>query len=59
MLCKVMYTRTRDEPGGAGWATDYPYAVHNLMLRLSERTRAPVSRPGPPLLLFWWWAGWS
>ena len=29
---------------GQGWSTDYPYAGINLMTRLSELTKTPVSR---------------
>jgi hypothetical protein len=42
-VCKIMYTSVGREPQGVGWATDYPYAGHNLMIRLSELTKAPVS----------------
>ena len=27
-----------------GWATDYPYAGINLMTRVSELTKTPISR---------------
>jgi hypothetical protein len=49
-VCKLMYTSNRSEPGGGGWSTDYPYAAHNLMTRLSELTRTRISRrpPGTP-----------
>lgn len=43
-VCKMMYTSVWAEPQGVGWATDYPYAGHNLMIRLSELTKTPVSR---------------
>jgi hypothetical protein len=39
-----MYTSVWSEAQGVGWATDYPYAGHNLMVRLSELTKTPVSR---------------
>ena len=42
-FCKIMYTSVRGEDMGVGWATDYPYAGINLMIRLSELTRTPVS----------------
>lgn len=42
-FCKVMYTQVRYEDMGVGWATDYPYAGNNLMIRLSELTKTPVS----------------
>lgn len=43
-VCKLMYTSVFTEPQGVGWSTDYPYAGHNLMIRLSELTRTPISR---------------
>ena len=43
-FCRVMYERVRTEPMGLGWVTDYPYAEINLMTRLSELTRTPISR---------------
>jgi hypothetical protein len=42
-VCKLQYTSVYREPEGAGWSTDYPYAGVNLMTRLSELTRTPVS----------------
>ncbi|MEQ1870753.1 MAG: DUF4159 domain-containing protein [Vicinamibacterales bacterium] len=42
--CKVMYTSVYGEPGGIGWGTDYPYAGINLMTRVSELTKTPISR---------------
>ena len=38
------------EANGLGWSTDYPYAGINLMTRLSELTKTPISvdRPGNP-----------
>jgi hypothetical protein len=49
-VCKLQYTSVYREPEGAGWSTDYPYAGINLMTRLSELTRTPVSldRNGDP-----------
>jgi hypothetical protein len=44
IICKVMYTSVRREPNGMGWATDWPYGGINLMTRLSELTRTPISR---------------
>jgi hypothetical protein len=41
--CKLMYTSNVREPNGIGWSTDYPYAGINLMTRVSELTRTPVS----------------
>jgi len=43
-VCKVEYTQVRSEAMGQGWSTDYPYAGINLMTRLSELTKTPVSR---------------
>ena len=43
-FCRAMYQRVRNEPMGMGWVTDYPYAEINLMTRLSELTRTPISR---------------
>lgn len=43
-FCKLEYTSVRYEDMGVGWATDYPYAGINLMTRLSELTKTPISR---------------
>ena len=43
-VCKVQYTSVRYEEMGVGWATDYPYAGINLMTRLAELTKTPISR---------------
>jgi hypothetical protein len=43
-VCKLMYTSVYREPLGMGWATDYPYAGINLMTRVSELTKTPISR---------------
>jgi hypothetical protein len=45
-VCRIFYTSVRREPNGGGWRTDYPYGEINLMTRLSELTRTPVSRNG-------------
>jgi hypothetical protein len=42
--CKIMYTSVWSEPNGMGWATDYPYAGINLMTRVSELTKTPISK---------------
>ncbi len=42
-FCKLMYRSVRYEDLGMGWATDYPYAGINLMIRFSELTTAQVS----------------
>ena len=41
--CKIMYTSVRSEANGMGWATDYPYAGINLLTRVKELTKTPVS----------------
>lgn len=43
VVCKLMYRSVRSEWLGMGWATDYPYAGMNLMTRVSELTKTPVS----------------
>ena len=45
-FCRLMYQSVRSEPSGIGWSTDYPYADINLMIRLSELTKTPVSMSG-------------
>ncbi len=42
--CKIMYRSVWREANGYGWSTDYPYAGINLMIRVSELTKTPVSR---------------
>src|SRR5688572_12158294 len=44
MHCKLMYTSVWREANGYGWSTDYPFAGINLMTRVSELTKTPVSR---------------
>ena len=44
MLCKLQYTSVRFEAMGIGWSTDYPYAGINLMIRMSELTRAHITK---------------
>jgi hypothetical protein len=48
--CKLMYTSVWREANGYGWSTDYPYAGINLMTRVAELTKTPVSldRHGEP-----------
>ncbi len=41
--CKLMYRSVRSEANGMGWGTDYPYAGINLLTRVSEITKTPVS----------------
>ncbi len=43
-FCRVMYESVRREAGGMGWWTDYPSADVNMSIRLSELTKAPISR---------------
>lgn len=43
-VCKLQYTSVRYEEQGVGWATDYPYAGINLMTRLAELTKTPISK---------------
>ena len=45
-VCKIEYSSVRFEDQGVGWSTDYPYAGINLMTRLSELTKTPISRDG-------------
>jgi hypothetical protein len=42
--CHLLYTSVRREGNGSGWRTDYPWAQRNLLIRLSELTKARVSR---------------
>ena len=44
VICRLAYTRVRQEPSGIGWETDYPYAEINLSTRFSELTRTRISR---------------
>ena len=43
-ICRMQYRQVRSEFSGIGWQTDYPYAEINLMTRLSELTKTPISR---------------
>jgi hypothetical protein len=45
-----MYTSVWREENGFGWSTDYPFAGINLMTRVSELTKTPISvdRQGQP-----------
>ncbi len=43
-FCRLAYSQVRRESSGIGWQTDYPYAEINLMTRLSELTKARISR---------------
>lgn len=42
--CKIIYTSVRGEANGMGWSTDYPYAAINLLTRVGELTKTPISR---------------
>jgi len=42
--CHMLYTSVRREPSGAGWRTDYPWGERHLLLRMSELTKARISR---------------
>jgi len=52
-VCKLQYTSVRTEMMGVGWATDYPYAGINLMTRLSELTKTPISRDATGYPNYW------
>lgn len=52
-ICKLMYTSNRREAGGVGWATDYPFAAINLMTRLAELTKIPISRDANHAINYW------
>jgi hypothetical protein len=43
-ICRMEYRQVRSEFSGIGWRTDYPFAEINLLTRLSELTKTPVSR---------------
>src|SRR5688572_27071216 len=43
-VCRIMYTSVRREANGGGWRTDYPGGETNLMVRLSELSKTPISR---------------
>jgi hypothetical protein len=42
-FCRLMYDRDRQENGGMGWVTDYPYAEINFMARVAELTTTGVN----------------
>ena len=50
-ICRLVYTRDRQEPDGEGWPTDYPKAEQNFLTRLSELTdtRVEFSQDNQPL----------
>jgi hypothetical protein len=41
--CKMMYRSVWAEANGMGWSTDYPFAGINLMVRVGELTKVPIS----------------
>jgi Domain of unknown function (DUF4159) len=43
-ICRLEYNRVKIEDMGVGWQTDYPFSERNLMIRLSELTKTPISR---------------
>jgi hypothetical protein len=51
--CKLMFNSNVREANGMGWSTDYPYAGINLMTRVSELTRTPISRDADDEPNFW------
>lgn len=53
VVCKLMYRSVRSEWLGMGWATDYPYAGINLMTRVSELTKTPISRDAQGAPNYW------
>jgi hypothetical protein len=52
-VCKMMYRSVWREDMGAGWATDYPYAGINLMTRIAELTKTPISRDSSGAPNYW------
>jgi hypothetical protein len=51
--CKIKYRSVRREANGMGWSTDYPYAGINLMIRVSELTKTPISRDADGKPNYW------
>jgi hypothetical protein len=51
--CKIIYRSVVREANGMGWSTDYPYAGINLMIRLKELTKTPVSLDGAGNPNYW------
>ncbi|MBW8869074.1 MAG: hypothetical protein JF610_17380, partial [Acidobacteria bacterium] len=52
-ICKWMYRSNRREAGGIGWSTDYPFGEINLLTRVSELTRVPVSKDSDGDVNYW------
>jgi len=51
--CHMLYTSVRREANGSGWRTDYPWAQRNLLIRMSELTKARVSWLKPHVPHVW------
>ena len=52
-VCKWMFRSVRSEPSGIGWSTDYPFGEINLLTRLSDFTKVPVSRDAGGDVNYW------
>ena len=52
-ICKWMFRSDRSEPGGIGWSTDYPFGEINLLTRIAEFTKIPVSRTSRGDFNYW------
>src|SRR5215218_9786558 len=52
-ICKWMFRSDRSEAGGIGWSTDYPFGEINLLTRLSELTKIPVSKDPRGNVNYW------
>jgi hypothetical protein len=52
-VCKWMFRSGRYEPSGIGWSTDYPYGEINLLTRLADFTKVPVSRDAGGGVNYW------
>ena len=51
--CKWMFRSDRSEFSGIGWSTDYPFGEINLLIRLSQLTKTPVSRDSRGDVNYW------
>ena len=52
-VCKWMFRSDRSEFSGIGWSTDYPFGEINLLIRLSQLTKTPVSRDSRGDVNYW------
>jgi hypothetical protein len=43
-VCRLMYTRVRDDPSGSGWTIEYPRAEINFMTRIGQLTTTKIAR---------------